>query len=86
MATGGGCVFLGQHRYVVFFFSENLKADGQVCDLFLPQVLVPGSIHNAFLDNLIPDTEYSVTVVPVYVDGDGPSGEDKGKTCGSTCH
>ncbi|XP_063079242.1 collagen alpha-1(XII) chain isoform X3 [Engraulis encrasicolus] len=43
-------------------------------------VLVPGSIHNAFLDNLIPDTEYSVTVVPVYVDGDGPSGEDKGKT------
>ncbi|KAL2081858.1 hypothetical protein ACEWY4_021676 [Coilia grayii] len=43
-------------------------------------VLVPGSVHNAFLDQLIPDTEYSVKVVPIYADGDGPSGQDNGKT------
>ncbi|XP_031437444.1 collagen alpha-1(XII) chain isoform X2 [Clupea harengus] len=42
--------------------------------------LVPGSTHNAFLGDLIPDTSYSVTVVPIYADGDGPSAQDNGKT------
>ncbi|XP_076129262.1 collagen alpha-1(XII) chain isoform X2 [Alosa pseudoharengus] len=43
-------------------------------------VLVPGSTQNAFLDQLVPDTPYSVTVIPVYADGDGPSAQDNGKT------
>lgn len=44
------------------------------------KILVPGNTHNAYLDNLIPDTPYSVQVQPVYVDGDGPQVDGKGKT------
>lgn len=47
---------------------------------FSGKVLVPGNIHNAFLDNLIPDTPYSIDVKAVYVDGDGPPVDGNGKT------
>ncbi|XP_030576759.1 collagen alpha-1(XII) chain isoform X4 [Archocentrus centrarchus] len=43
-------------------------------------VLVPGSFNNAFLDNLIPDTPYSVTVTALYADGEGSAVKDNGKT------
>ncbi|XP_071323618.1 collagen alpha-1(XII) chain isoform X2 [Trachinotus anak] len=43
-------------------------------------VLVPGNMNNAFLDNLIPDTPYSITVTALYGDGDGPSVKGNGKT------
>ncbi|KAM3603497.1 uncharacterized protein V6R79_023588 [Siganus canaliculatus] len=43
-------------------------------------VLVPGNINNAFLDNLIPDTPYSVTVTALYADGAGSPAKDNGKT------
>ncbi|XP_028252836.1 collagen alpha-1(XII) chain isoform X3 [Parambassis ranga] len=43
-------------------------------------VLVPGNINNAFLDNLIPDTPYSVTVSALYADGEGSPVKDNGKT------
>ncbi|KAM8725153.1 collagen alpha-1(XII) chain isoform 2-T3 [Acanthopagrus schlegelii] len=43
-------------------------------------VLVPGNINNAFLDNLIPDTPYSVTVSPLYADGEGSPVKSNGKT------
>ncbi|KAM4632934.1 collagen alpha-1(XII) chain isoform 2-T3 [Polymixia lowei] len=43
-------------------------------------VLVSGSINNAYLDNLVPDTPYSVSVVPLYADGEGPSVKGNGKT------
>nr|XP_046228238.1 collagen alpha-1(XII) chain isoform X2 [Scatophagus argus] len=43
-------------------------------------VLVPGNINNAFLDNLIPDTPYSVTVSALYADGEGSAIKGKGKT------
>uniref|UniRef100_A0AAX7SU24 Collagen, type XII, alpha 1b n=1 Tax=Astatotilapia calliptera TaxID=8154 RepID=A0AAX7SU24_ASTCA len=43
-------------------------------------VLVSGSINNAFLDNLIPDTPYSVTVTALYADGEGSAVKDNGKT------
>uniref|UniRef100_A0A669CR94 Collagen type XII alpha 1 chain n=1 Tax=Oreochromis niloticus TaxID=8128 RepID=A0A669CR94_ORENI len=43
-------------------------------------VLVPGSINNAFLDNLIPDTPYSVSVTALYADGEGSLVKDNGKT------
>lgn len=42
--------------------------------------MVPGNTHNAFLDNLIPDTPYSVQVQAVYMDGDGPPVDGSGKT------
>lgn len=47
---------------------------------FSEKVLVPGNVHNAFLDNLIPDTPYSIDVKAVYVDGDGPPVDGGGKT------
>uniref|UniRef100_A0A673FYM4 Collagen alpha-1(XII) chain n=1 Tax=Sinocyclocheilus rhinocerous TaxID=307959 RepID=A0A673FYM4_9TELE len=43
-------------------------------------VLVPGNINNAFLDQLVPDTPYSVNVMAVYADGEGPGIDGKGKT------
>ncbi|XP_028970604.2 collagen alpha-1(XII) chain isoform X3 [Esox lucius] len=43
-------------------------------------VLVPGNINTAFLDSLIPDTPYSVSVQAVYADGDGPPLKGNGKT------
>lgn len=45
------------------------------------QVLVPGNINNAFLDQLIPDTPYSVNVMALYADGDGSEVKGNGKTC-----
>lgn len=49
--------------------------------LFSKQVLVPGNIRNAFLDNLIPDTPYSISVSALYADGEGPPVSDVDKTC-----
>uniref|UniRef100_A0A671LJT0 Collagen alpha-1(XII) chain n=1 Tax=Sinocyclocheilus anshuiensis TaxID=1608454 RepID=A0A671LJT0_9TELE len=46
----------------------------------LESVLVPGNINNAFLDQLVPDTPYSVNVMAVYADGEGPGIDGKGKT------
>ncbi|KAG7465749.1 hypothetical protein MATL_G00156840 [Megalops atlanticus] len=43
-------------------------------------VLVPGNTHTAFLDQLLPDTPYSVSVVALYADGEGPPVADDGKT------
>ncbi|XP_027134918.1 collagen alpha-1(XII) chain isoform X7 [Larimichthys crocea] len=43
-------------------------------------VLVPGNTNNAFLDNLIPDTPYSVTVSALYADGEGTPVADNGRT------
>ncbi|KAK2855870.1 hypothetical protein Q5P01_004605 [Channa striata] len=43
-------------------------------------VVVSGNINNAFLDNLIPDTPYSVSVSALYGDGEGSPVKSKGKT------
>ncbi|XP_068197852.1 collagen alpha-1(XII) chain isoform X2 [Antennarius striatus] len=43
-------------------------------------VLLPGNINNAFLDNLVPDTPYSVSVSAQYADGPGPPAKGRGKT------
>ncbi|XP_017157584.1 collagen alpha-1(XII) chain [Poecilia reticulata] len=43
-------------------------------------VLVPGSITNAYLDNLIPDTPYAITVSALYADAEGASVKGDGKT------
>ncbi|XP_068610238.1 collagen alpha-1(XII) chain [Brachionichthys hirsutus] len=43
-------------------------------------VLLPGNINNVFLDNLIPDTPYSVSVSALYADGPGPTINGNGKT------
>uniref|UniRef100_A0A8C7UMR5 Collagen, type XII, alpha 1b n=1 Tax=Oncorhynchus mykiss TaxID=8022 RepID=A0A8C7UMR5_ONCMY len=43
-------------------------------------VLVPGNINNAFLDSLIPDTPYSISVLALYADGEGSPVKGDGKT------
>lgn len=45
------------------------------------QVQVPGRTHNTVLKNLQPDTDYTVTVVPVYSTGEGKPESENGKTC-----
>ncbi|KAM8917084.1 collagen alpha-1(XII) chain isoform 2-T2 [Spinachia spinachia] len=43
-------------------------------------VLIPGTITEAFLKQLVPDTGYNVGVVALYSDGEGPAISDAGKT------
>ncbi|MED6249315.1 hypothetical protein ATANTOWER_012338 [Ataeniobius toweri] len=47
---------------------------------FSLKVLVPGTITNAYLDNLIPDTPYSITVSALYADAEGSPVKGDGKT------
>lgn len=42
--------------------------------------MVPGNTNTALLEQLIPETEYSVSVVALYADGEGSSVSDNGKT------
>lgn len=44
------------------------------------QEQVSESTTKTILDKLLPDTRYTITVVPVYAEGDGPSLSDVGKT------
>lgn len=44
------------------------------------QEQVSESTTKTVLDNLRPDTRYTIRVVPVYAEGDGPSLSDSGKT------
>ncbi|XP_057679033.1 collagen alpha-1(XII) chain isoform X2 [Corythoichthys intestinalis] len=46
----------------------------------IQSVLVPGNVNNAFLDGLIPDTPYRVSVAATYPDGEGVSLKTDGKT------
>lgn len=48
---------------------------------FFVQIMVPGSQNNLLLKPLLPDTEYKVTVTPIYTDGEGVSVSAPGKTC-----
>ncbi|XP_061897868.1 collagen alpha-1(XII) chain-like isoform X2 [Entelurus aequoreus] len=43
-------------------------------------VLAPGTSTTAFLQQLIPDTDYNIEVVALYSDGEGASISDSGKT------
>ncbi|XP_027896679.1 collagen alpha-1(XII) chain isoform X5 [Xiphophorus couchianus] len=43
-------------------------------------VLISGSITNAYLDNLIPDTPYAITVSALYADAEGVPVKGDGKT------
>lgn len=44
------------------------------------QEQVSESTTKTVLEKLLPNTRYTVTVVPVYAEGDGPSLSDSGKT------
>ncbi|XP_028812322.1 collagen alpha-1(XII) chain isoform X2 [Denticeps clupeoides] len=45
-------------------------------------VLVQGTTYTTVLQQLTPETPYNVDVVPIYADGEGPSGSSNGKTLG----
>lgn len=44
------------------------------------QEQVSESTTSTVLQSLLPDTRYTITVVPVYAEGDGPHLTDTGKT------
>ena len=48
---------------------------------FSLQIMVPGSQNTLLLKNLLSETEYKVTVTPIYDDGEGVSVSAPGKTC-----
>lgn len=48
--------------------------------VFGPQTSVPGNRNNAKLENLRPDTPYSITVEPVYPEGPGAELGGNGRT------
>lgn len=50
-------------------------------DALPTQIVVPGTTTTAFLQQLLPNTDYNVGVVALYSDGEGPALNDAGKTC-----
>lgn len=48
--------------------------------MFDPQTSVPGNRNNAKLENLRPDTPYSITVEPFYPEGPGAELSGNGRT------
>ncbi|EPQ20003.1 Collagen alpha-1(XIV) chain [Myotis brandtii] len=57
-----------------------LTAQGDPAEEVVGTVMVPGSQNNLLLKPLLPDTEYKVTVTPIYDDGEGVSVSAPGKT------
>lgn len=72
-----GFIWFSFHKMAVWqVVQTGLKAENMVCF----QEMVSESTTRTVLRNLLPNTRYSVTVVPVYAEGDGPSLSDSGKT------
>ncbi|ELW72743.1 Collagen alpha-1(XIV) chain [Tupaia chinensis] len=61
-----------------------LTAQGDPAEEVVGTVMVPGSQNNLLLKPLLPDTEYKVTVTPIYTDGEGVSVSAPGKTLPSS--
>lgn len=45
------------------------------------QIVVPGNTHTVHLEQLIPDTPYSVNIVALYSDAEGNPSPGQGRTC-----
>lgn len=54
--------------------------------MFDPQTSVPGNRNNARLENLRPDTPYSITVEPIYPEGPGAGLSGNGRTRKTRTH
>ncbi|XP_041101607.1 collagen alpha-1(XIV) chain-like isoform X3 [Polyodon spathula] len=61
------------HQYRVSYVSLRGDRDEEA-------VMVPGKENTLLLQPLLSDTEYRVTVTPVYADGDGVSSSSEGRT------
>ncbi|ELR46933.1 Collagen alpha-1(XIV) chain, partial [Bos mutus] len=57
-----------------------LTAQGDPAEEVLGTIMVPGSQNTLLLKNLLSETEYKVTVTPIYDDGEGVSVSAPGKT------
>lgn len=66
-------------RDVNYVGLRRSKVTAPRCHVCL-QEQVSESTTVTVLDKLNPDTRYTITVVPVYAEGDGPSLSDSGKT------
>jgi len=60
---------------------ERPDKEIKTCFCLFSQAQVPGSTTSTVLKNLLSDTEYTVTVVPVYAPGEGKRMSENGKTC-----
>lgn len=45
------------------------------------QIVVPGNTHTVHLEQLIPDTPYSLNIVALYSDAEGNPSPGQGRTC-----
>ncbi|XP_029421710.1 collagen alpha-1(XIV) chain [Nannospalax galili] len=61
-----------------------LTAQGDPTEEVVGTIMVPGRQNSLLLKSLIPDTEYKVTVTPVYTDGEGVSVSAPGRTLPSS--
>lgn len=61
-----------------------LTAQGDPAEEVVGTVMVPGRQNSLLLKSLLPDTEYKVTVTPIYSDGEGVSVSAPGKTLPSS--
>lgn len=75
-----------QHHRLVIFWCKQRELDlfllhvHSLCVCVCEQEQVSGGTTNTVLRNLLSDTPYTVTVVPVYPEGEGLRQSDKGKT------
>lgn len=63
-----------------YWKEETVHPDVCICYTTI-QIQVPGRTQSTVLKNLESDTEYTVTVVPVYSAGEGQPMSENGETC-----
>lgn len=69
---------------IVSLVREEPELTAMVCVCVCEQEQVSGGTTSTVLRNLLPDTSYKVTVVPVYPEGEGLRQSDEGQTRKST--
>lgn len=75
------CCQSAEQQHSLVSWTDNNVNGG--CD---PQTSVPGNRNNARLENLLPDTPYSITVEPLYLEGPGAELSGNGRTGQSQIH
>lgn len=69
----------------IFTLQKNENWYLSICYISTFQVLVPGSRKSVMLQPLLSDTEYKITVNPIYPEGEDPEGAFSLSSIGRTC-